>query len=202
MRARPPTAFHRRREGMSPSTHAHRPRAAAAAPAVLLLLLGAGCATPAGREAHRVDGHLLLPEGAQTVELEARQGFLLPEPLPTNRLPAHPLDAATGHSEVVVCVTFTVDADGRIEGVEPLESVSDCPGGGAAAYPAFLETTLQAVAGWQFFAAALCEAPLQSGHEHACDDPGARVEPVAVRLAWRFAFTGPGEASASALGRR
>lgn len=183
--------------------HVHRGATLLPAAAVVpALALVAGCATRADQGRHRVDGQLLLPEGAQTVELEARQGFLLPEPLPTNRLPAHPLDAATGHSAVVVCVTFTVDAEGRIEGVAPLESVSDCPGGVAAAYPAFLETTLQAVAGWQFFAAALCEAPLQSGHEHACDDPDARVEPVAVRLAWRFAFTGPGEASASALGRR
>jgi hypothetical protein len=162
-------------------------RAAAACTGVLAtMLLAAGCAHRSSTLA--IDQAMILPAGAQTLEVPADQAFLMAGPV-SNPPPAFPdglVDAAS--SPVAVCAEFVVEADGAVRTVTPLFELPECPLPASRIDPRYVAAVEAAVRQWQFFAAATCTFPPGVAKDDTCDGEGVEVTPVAIKLAYVFTF--------------
>lgn len=169
-------------------------------PGMLLCTLMVGCASrPALDEGmvgrHSIGQQLLAPESnggsageVQPYVLAPTETFRMPEPLhaPPPELPAgyevQTLPATT------VCVRVIIDAAGDVVRTEPLLNHSHCADGEEAANAPLLQAALAAPMRWSFRPAALCHFPAGQRAASPGNCEGAKVEEVAVTLAYAFTF--------------
>lgn len=140
----------------------------------------AGCAT-ADRA---VESGMILPDGAQQTEIKTKQKFLMAVPV-EERMPDFP-SASVQQAETAVCVEFVVTEEGQTSSVRQIDAAPGCEAVGSDFSGIFLPEVRNAVESWTFFGAALCDFEVS---EDECDAAGARLTPIAVRLAYRFRFT-------------
>lgn len=149
---------------------------------IVIAVALAGCA--AGRTNRAVESGMILPDGAQQTEIKAKQKFLMATPI-VERMPDFP-SVAVQQDETIVCVGFVVTEEGEVSSVDQIDSAPGCEPVGSMASRAFLPEVRSAVESWAFFGAAICD---YDASEDECDAVGARLTPMAIRLAYRFTFT-------------
>lgn len=151
--------------------------------AAVLPLVLAACAGKGMR--HGVAYEMLLPKGAERIELEDKQQFVMAVPS-AQPMPVWPQGVGTAPAHLPVCVEFVVSEDGAVHSPRLLEGVPDCVAASQPGITPFADAALAAVAQWQFFAAGLCSWQQE---EAECSDGRAEVMPLAIRLSYRFRFS-------------
>jgi hypothetical protein len=126
---------------------------------------------------------MILPAGAQQSRLKEKQKFLMAVPI-DDPTPAFP-DEVTSDVDATLCVELVVHEDGSVGDVKQIDTAPSCEPLQSEASRQFLPAVLSAVESWTYFAAALCEYQTS---EAECDAADARLTPVSIRLAYRFAF--------------
>lgn len=153
----------------------------AAASAVAL----AGCA-------HRIDSveqRLVLPASAPRYDMAAHQAFAYPVPQ-GNAAPAFPphFDARE-LPPTTICVSFTVDVEGRVRAAAAFAQPGcDAP----ERLQALRDASLSAVAGWRFAPAMFCDYPDAATRDRDWNGTGcagARVQARTVPVTLAYAFT-------------
>lgn len=153
---------------------------------VLLFLTATGCAHRHARP--DVDGGLIIPRGGQ-VDIPEDQQFLFPTPVLENPLPEYPPErVAEGLDEQVVCLQILIDEGGSVPWSVPAHDHADCPSATRPAHPDFDKAAREAVADWQFLAAAICTYPPGVPKNDDCSGEGVTVREVPVKLSYRFRF--------------
>lgn len=153
---------------------------------LLLVLLHAGCAHRSARG--DVDGGLIIPLGGQ-VEMPEDEQFLFPTPVFENPLPDYPpASVAAALPEQVVCLQILIDEGGAVAWSGLDRSSPDCPDADHPPLPQFVAAARDAVARWQFLAAAICTYPAGQAKNDDCTGPGVTVREVPVKLSYRFRF--------------
>ena len=127
---------------------------------------------------------MILPIGAQVAEEREHERILAPGVI-ADPLPAFPA-GLEGDVDVHVCVGIVITRHGEVGSVVQLENFPGCEPVDSAAsrvlYPAVARTIRQ----WQFFAGGSC---WYDRDKSECDARGARIEPMAMKLAYSFHFT-------------
>ena len=148
-------------------------------PALLSAVLISGCATHG-----RVDKNMILPDSAPRVVLESHQAFLIPTPIETP-LPEFPENTRKNLADTTICASFAVSADGEVSDIQPLDQAEDCVAQDSAEAQLLYPQVRSALARWSFFGGAICS---YEKSEAECDQADAKLQPTAVRLAYRFRF--------------
>ncbi|QCO66720.1 hypothetical protein E5843_00935 [Luteimonas yindakuii] len=159
----------------------------------LFLLLATGCATQVGR----VDREMVLPPGAVRHVLDDRQRFLMAVPV-SDPMPVFPEDLRL-RTQAVVCASFVVDADGNTVDVSTAEAGPACVGSAgidAAQHARLREAVAHALSQWTWFGAAVCTFPGDVEPDDACRTERVAIQPVPLRLDYRFVFAPGGRVSA------
>lgn len=157
--------------------------------ALALALCLAGCARqvrpgPAGD----VQAGVLIPAGAQAWEEKPNERFLVAAPVGTQPMPGYPpqhLDG--GLEERLVCVDIVVHPEGRVTSARHNREAVECRHGEVE--PAFVDSEVAAISGWQFFGAQLCRFPEEVDPNDECAGEGVEIIAVPVRLTYMFAFS-------------
>lgn len=160
---------------------------------LLLLVLATGCASQGGR----VDREMVLPPGAARHELDDRQRFLMAVPV-SDPMPVFPADLRL-RSQAVICASFVVDTDGNTVDISTAGAGPDCAGSegtDATQHMQLREAVEHALAQWTWFGAAVCTFPDEVEPDDACRNEGVTVQPVPLRLDYRFVFAPGGRVSA------
>lgn len=127
---------------------------------------------------------MILPIGAQVAEQREHERILAPGVI-ADPLPAFPA-GLEGDVDVNVCVAIVVTAHGAVGGVVQLENFPGCEAVDSAASRILYPAVARTIRKWQFFAGGRCR---YERDERECDARGARVEPMAMKLAYAFHFT-------------
>lgn len=167
--------------------------------AVVLALCLAGCARqvqpgPVGD----VQAGVLIPTGAPAWEEKPNERFLVAAPVGDQPMPDYPsqyLDSEL--EERLLCVEIVVHPDGHVTSARHNREATECQHGDIE--PAFVDSAIEAISGWQFFGAQLCRFPEGIEPDDECKGDGVEIVPVPVRLTYVFAFSqvdGEGKARA------
>lgn len=127
---------------------------------------------------------MILPDGAQQTAIKTKQKFLMAAPV-EERMPGFPSVPAP-QAETTVCVEFVVSEAGETSSVKQIDAAPGCEPVGSDSSGIFLPEVRNAVDSWTFFGAALCDFEVS---EDECEETGARLTPLAIKLAYRFEFT-------------
>jgi hypothetical protein len=104
-----------------------------------------------------------------------------------------------------VCLEIEIDAQGKVYHSPPLHDMPGCPISTRPVEPAFVTSAEAAVMHWRFAPTVVCMFPADvdaDAEGNDCADEGAKIEPLAIRLAFAFTFTttnGKPKASVGAL---
>lgn len=154
--------------------------------ALLLALAASGCA---GTRSTRVGAEMILPPLAPQMKLQQREQFFMARHLNPELLPDYPAALlADGPAQAVVCVEIVVDEGGEVAWQAPLHAAPRCPPGPVAALAPFEQAALDAVARWQFIAAAVCTYPEGVERNDDCRGEGVVEKAVPLRMAFVFEF--------------
>lgn len=127
--------------------------------ALALALCLAGCARqvrpgPVGD----VHAGVLIPAGAPTWEEKPNDRFLVAAPVGDQPMPGYPpqhLDG--GLEERLVCVDIVVHPEGHVTSARHNHEAAECQHGDIE--PAFVDSAIGAISGWQFFGASCAGFP-------------------------------------------
>ncbi|MFT4256353.1 MAG: hypothetical protein QM599_05275 [Pseudoxanthomonas sp.] len=116
--------------------------------------------------------------------------FLVADKLPGQRDPEYPKEYLEKNlGSRVVCVDVVVDGDGSLREARINRSGPACMQGGHEGNgDAFEASALKAVRDWVFLGSQICKFPPGVTPNDDCDGDGVRIEPVPVRLTYRFEF--------------
>ena len=128
---------------------------------------------------------MVLPPGAEVVELERNQVFVMAIPIESPD-PGFPAGHLCPDDRVTVCSRFVVTADGRVAGVEQFDDMEGCEPVDSKRGAPFAEAVQVALQQWTFFAAATCRF---LASEDECTEGRADVVAVPIQLAYRFEFS-------------
>lgn len=160
------------------------------------LLLSACRSTPVAAPAPalpnqgEVGAELLQPAvGTARMTLEAGQRFVFPNLGEDAPLPVYPPDLLPLRLDpVAVCVDVVIGADGNVRDVLPRSA--HCEAGDVSPHQAaFTDATRNAVLGWTFAPALVCQAPAGFTGDDPCLADGRVEAPTAVRLSYLFRFS-------------
>jgi hypothetical protein len=157
--------------------------------AACVLGLVAACAR---REVHTRNStafEVFIPPAAEGYELPRNEKIVLGEPLAQGN-PAFPA-ALQGKGDLhkTACLEIEIDESGRVYASRPLYAMPDCPQAPDGVSGLLARAAQNAVAGWRFRPALLCEFPAgtdAASKGSACE--GAAVHPLAIKLAFVFTF--------------
>ena len=134
-----------------------------------------------------------LPVGQPVVTVESNQKLMLPAEFGVLNPPAFPVaPALTGAMAKLVCLSFTVDEGGAVVDVRPESFPAEpCVDSERPESSPFIDAAIDAVEQWEFLAAAVCTFDsVAAARESDAECTGAaQVQPIPVRLAWKFLFT-------------
>jgi hypothetical protein len=165
-----------------------------ALPFLLPLLMAACAAVSRPGPVAQVDTsfQVFIPPGAQGYELPRNEKIVLGESIaqPAPVYPAAWVSRKMG--EQIVCLEIEIDAHGLVYASRPLYAMPGCPASAKAVAPAFEVAARDAVMQWRFHPAVVCT--FQMGVDayakgNDCDAEGAKVTPIAIKLAFAFTFT-------------
>ena len=157
--------------------------------AVALALCLAGCArqvrpAPQGE----VEAGLLFPFGAPTVEVRKDEQLFAAAPVGSQPMPAYPPQLLeSGLDARRVCVEIIVQADGQVASARRNNEAGECRFGEVE--PAFVDSAVDTIRGWQFFGAQICRFPAHVEANDGCEGEGVEIEPIPMRLTYVFAFS-------------
>lgn len=146
-----------------------------------------GCSSPGAEKAQatHVDRELILPKAAERYEKREREVFFLPVPI-ESPMPIYPVALAINdHNDAVVCVEITISAIGAVSKVEPIALDTSCVSDKELIGRTLLALTSDAVLRWTYFSAGICAYQTS---EAECSASGAVIDPVAVKLSYKFIF--------------
>lgn len=159
----------------------------------LALLCLLGCATaPAVQPNTHVAVAPFIPPGADSYEVSPQQKVVLGEAIAQQDPVYPPALLAEAIPEQVVCLETEINEMGAIQASRPLYDIDGCPANATAVAPAFLAAAQSAVQHWRFEPAMLCTfpAPVDASLKgNDCLAEGAKVEALALKLAFRFTFS-------------
>lgn len=150
--------------------------------AVFFVVLASGCAAISTK----VDREMVIPLGATRYEVKDDQQFIMAVPI-NIRNPEYPEEVDGINQKLHICASFVVTEEGVVEEVEIVDMPA-CPDSRLYAASAFGRAVVSAVSGWTFFGAAICSFPEGASKNDNCEDEGATLEPVAIRLTYNFIF--------------
>jgi len=162
--------------------------------AALAAALFAGCKTRSA-----VGMQMVLPPMAEVMDIPKDKAFLMASPV-SQPLPEYP-SGVERDASARVCIEFVVAETGAVSSATPIYGLPECPAWRAQLDPGFVDAALQAARRWQFLAAAICTFPPGSEVTDDCSGDGVEVRPVAIRIAYAFAFQRGGRVTAEARGR-
>ena len=120
-----------------------------------------------------VQAGMLIPSGASAWEEKPSERFLVAEPVGNQPMPDYPSQyLGSDLEERLVCVEIVVHPDGHVSSA-----------------PAFVDSAVATISGWQFFGAQLCRFPEGVEPDDACTGADADIVPVPLRLTYVFAFS-------------
>ncbi|MCD9027646.1 hypothetical protein LDO26_05420 [Luteimonas sp. BDR2-5] len=155
----------------------------------------AACRTTPAPEPERpnlgeVGAELMQPAvGATRMALAAGQRFVFPNLTGPAALPEYPPELLPLRLDpVVACADVVIGDDGLVR--EVLPRTEHCEGAGTSPHqPAFEAATREAVLGWEYAPALVCQAPAGFTGDDACTAEGMVETPTAVRLSYLFRFS-------------
>ena len=156
--------------------------------AVICVLSLQGC-----KSANSVEMRMVLPPGAQAMEVPMDQTFLMATPI-IEPLPAYPVGASRDIN-VSSCVEIVIAVDGSVSLVTPLYALPECPLTEDEIDPAFIASVTSSVKQWQYFAAAVCTFPQGVPKNDDCLGDGVVITPTAIKLSYVFTFQSGGRVS-------
>ena len=157
--------------------------------AVVLVVCLAGCARqvrpgPVGD----VQVGMLIPSGASAWEEKPNERFLVAEPVGNQSMPDYPSQyLGSDLEERLVCVEIVVHPDGHVSSARHNREAMECQHGSIE--PAFVDSAVATISGWQFFGAQLCRFPEGVEPDDACTGDDVDIVPVPLRLTYVFAFS-------------
>ena len=156
--------------------------------ALVLVIAAAGCATRSANIDHR----MLLPQAGARHAVESTQFFVMPVSLAAPE-PAFPVPAEdAGAIDVTVCAEIWLSEDGDVSRVMPFDATPECAQTGTAPARAYAQAVVEAMRGWEFTPAMICEFPpqlLARRDAGDCTGPEVTVRRVPVRLDYAFSFS-------------
>lgn len=90
-----------------------------------------------------------------------------------------------------VCLEIEINERGEVYHSRPLYGIPGCPVDAQAVEPAFVATAESAVTHWRFAPTVVCmfaEGVDADAEGNDCANEGAKIEPLAIRLAFAFTF--------------
>lgn len=159
--------------------------------ALLAILVVAGCGPRRVKEYSSSTIKPFIPPSADRYEIGENQKFVIGAPAAALQLPVYPKITKLDRAVIVVCLEVSIDKDGHVYDSKPLFALPDCPASKNDVAPEFVNSAKQAAVGWRFLPSRLCTYP--SGYDTAsltdnCAGPVVRIEPMAIKLAFRFKF--------------
>jgi len=152
--------------------------------ALVLVVAATGCASRSAR----ID----VDQAGARHAVESTQFFVMPVSLAAPE-PAFPeLAEDAGAIDVTVCAEIWLSEDGDVSRVMPFDATPECAQTGAVQARAYAQAVVEAMRGWEFTPAMICEFPQQllarrdSGD---CTGPDVTVRRVPVRLDYAFSFS-------------
>jgi hypothetical protein len=132
-----------------------------------------------------VDRQLVLPQSADRYENKDKQVFLLPTPI-DSPMPIYPVALADRlNQDVVVCAEITISEDGEVSSVHEIQMDAECSSPASDASQALFPLVTEAVRRWTYFAGGSCT---YQSNEAECDGADAKIDPLAVKLSYKFKF--------------
>lgn len=128
---------------------------------------------------------MVIPESAAHVELQSKQRFFAPIPIDAP-LPDFPVGYLSADKRIVICSELVVSEDGVVTSDAQIDDAPGCEMVTSKESRSLYPLVQHAVHRWQYFGAAICDYELD---ESECDEPNARLSPVAVKLAYKFTFS-------------
>lgn len=163
-------------------------RRALAVAALVWVLAATGCATRSASIDHR----LLLPEAGVRHALESTQFFVMPVSLVAPEPVFPQLAEGAGAVDLTVCAEIWLSEDGDVSRVVPFDATLECAETSTERARAYVQAVVEAMRGWEFTPAMICEFPPQSMDKRErgdCTGPEVGVRRVAVRLDYAFTFS-------------
>jgi hypothetical protein len=156
--------------------------------ALVLVAAATGCATRSASIDHR----MLLPQAGARHALESTQFFVMPVSLaaPEPVFPELAEDALA--IDLTVCAEVWLSEDGDVSRVVPFDVTVECAQTSTERALAYAQAVVEAMRGWEFTPAMICEFPPQSMDKRErgdCTGPEVVVRRVAVRLDYAFTFS-------------
>lgn len=160
--------------------------------ALLILSVVAGCDTRGVKEYRGSSIKPFIPPGADRYEMEENQKFVIGAPVASLRLPTYPQATTLDRAIIVVCLEVSIDQGGHVYESKPLFALPGYPTSKNDTASEFINSAKQAAEGWRFQPSRLCTYP--AGYNMAsvtddCGGPVTHIEPMAIKLAFRFRFT-------------
>lgn len=156
--------------------------------ALVLVVAATGCASRSARIDHR----MLLPQAGARHAVESTQFFVMPVSLAAPE-PAFPeLAEDAGAIDVTVCAEIWLSEDGDVSRVMPFDATPECAQTGEVQARAYAQAVVEAMRGWEFTPAMICEFPpqlLARRDAGDCTGPDVTVRRVPVRLEYAFSFS-------------
>lgn len=112
-------------------------------------------------------------------------------------MPAYP-EGAPSMAGVSACVEMVIDETGAVSSASPLYGLPDCPLAQHELDNRFTASTIEAVRGWEFLAAAVCTFRPGVAPTDDCSGAGVVISPVAIKVSYVFSFQADGRVSARA----
>ena len=147
----------------------------------------AACATRSASIDHR----MLLPQAGAQHAVESTQFFVMPVSLAAPE-PVFPETGGTAEMDLTVCAEIWLSEDGDVSRVVPFGATVECAQTSTEPALAYTQAVVEAMRGWEFTPAMICEFPPQSMDKRErgdCTGPEVAVRRVAVRLDYAFTFS-------------
>ena len=156
----------------------------------------AGLSTPGCKTRPEVGMRMILPPGAQRMDVPKDKILLMASPF-SQPMPEFPAGVSRG-TEVSACVEIVVDEWGAIGSTTPIYALPECPLRQTEMDPRIVASVIEAVKRWQFLAAAICTFPPGAPKTDDCSGNGVMMTPVAIKLSYVFSFQSSGRVTAQA----
>lgn len=160
---------------------------------VAAVVVVASCAAlPSRQPLHASVGvHVFIPSGATGYKVQPNQSIVIGPPIFLGH-PAYPASLIPKHLPPQrVCLGVAIGMNGSVYWSEPIYATASCPTAGTV-QPAFLAASRAAASRWRFLPTHLCTFPRgvdASKQGTNCRAEGAKVQRIAIRLAFAFTFS-------------
>jgi len=154
----------------------------------LMVFLLAACKTNS-----TVGMRMILPPGAEIMEIPENQSFLMASPV-SQPMPVFPA-AAPRNTNTSVCLELIINESGSVSSATPSYALPECLQTETGLDQRFVTSAVAAAKEWQFLAAATCAFPVGTPKTDDCSGDRVVITPVAIKVSYVFSFQGDGRVS-------